>query len=167
MIRDANGEDAGTICEIYNHYIDKTIISFEEDPVTTDEMQSRIASVHSSDLPWLVYENDGVIDGYAYATSWHKRAAYKNSVESSIYLRHTATGKGTGATLYIELLNRLKEKKYHVVIGGIALPNEASVALHEKLGFEKSAHYREIGYKFGNWVDVGYWQLFLEHFRKN
>lgn len=162
MIRDATIDDAAEICTIYNYYIENTVISFEEQPLNVDEMQKRMETVQSYNLPWLVYTDNNVIAGYAYATRWHSRASYKYSVESSVYLKHDSAGKGIGSGLYADLIKRLKSLDYHVVIGGIALPNPGSVALHEKFGFEQVAHYRETGFKNGRWIDVGYWELILE-----
>ena len=160
-LRPALPDDAAAIAAIYNHYILTTTISFEEDPVDADEMARRIASVLSSNLPYLVAEIDGAVTGYAYATAWRVRAAYRGSVETSVYLRAGTYGAGTGTALYRLLLAQLAERGFHLAIAGVAQPNDASVALHEKLGFEKVAHFTEVGCKFGQFVDVGYWQLLL------
>lgn len=162
MIRDATIDDAGAICTIYNYYIENTVISFEEEPLVVEDMQKRMETVFSNKLPWLVYLDKHEITGYAYATRWHSRASYKYSVESSVYLKHDVIGNGIGSSLYAELIDRLQALNYHAVIGGIALPNAASVALHEKFGFEQVAHYRETGFKYGKWIDVGYWELILK-----
>lgn len=158
ILRDATADDAPAIAAIYNPYILDTTISFEEDPVTDAEMARRIADVQGGGLPWLVAELDGAVIGYAYATKWRVRHAYRHSVESSVYLAPAAARKGIGSALYSALLERLRAGGYHLVIGGIALPNDASVALHEKMGYEKAAHFKEVGFKFGRWLDVGYWQ---------
>jgi phosphinothricin acetyltransferase len=160
-IRNATGDDAEFIASIYNHFVLTTSISFEEAAVPSHEMAKRIADVQAGELPWLVAEVDGVIAGYAYATKWRVRHAYRFSVETSVYLATDSAGKGIGTNLYRVLLDRLREGGSHLAIGGIALPNAASVALHEKLGFEKVAHFKEVGFKFGRWTDVGYWQLRL------
>lgn len=160
-IRDAVTEDALAIVDIYNHYVLTTTISFEEQAVTATEMQQRIADVQRGGLPWLVAEENGVVVGYAYATKWRVRHAYRFSVESSVYLAPDIGGKGWGTALYQQLLERLSASGYHLVIGGIAQPNAASVALHEKMGFEKVAQFREVGFKFGRWIDVGYWEKSL------
>jgi phosphinothricin acetyltransferase len=118
--------------------------------------------VAQAGLPWLVAEQDGRLLGYAYATRWRVRPAYRTSVESSVYLGGEAAGRGLGSALYRALLDALRRLDVHMVIGGIAQPNERSVALHEKLGFRKVAHFSEVGRKFGRWIDVGYWELRLD-----
>lgn len=158
MIRMATGADVEPVCAIYNHYVTSTIVTFEEQPVTTAEMQSRMTAVLER-LPWLVLERDGDIAGYAYASPWKSRIGYRFAVESSIYLAPTHVGRGFGSALYATLLDDLRARNIHCVIGGAALPNAASVALHEKLGFTQVAHFRENGFKFGRWIDVGYWQI--------
>lgn len=160
MIRDAKPADAAAIAAIYNHYIAKTVVTFEEVEVTAEEMRRRRRLV-AEKFPWLVVEEAGSVVGYAYASPWHARAAYRHSVETTVYLAPDATGRGLGRPLYEALLDRLPPLGVHAAIGGIALPNPASVALHERLGFAKAAHYREVGHKFGRWIDVGYWQLTL------
>jgi L-amino acid N-acyltransferase YncA len=132
MIRPVRTSDAEAICRVYNHYVLHTIVSFEE---------------------------EGRLIGYAYATPWKTRRGYRYAVESSIYLEAPAGGKGYGSRLYGELLAELRRRPLHTAIGGIALPNGASVGLHEKLGFRKVAHFQQVGWKCGRWVDVGYWQL--------
>jgi len=161
MIRIANVGDAAQLCEIYNHYVLNTNVTFEEQAVTVEEMASRVQETLSS-LPWLVVEDDSQVLGFSYASKWKGRCAYRYSAEATVYLRPDATGKGLGTQLYLELLKELKDRSLHTVMGGIALPNDASVALHEKLGFSKVAQFRQVGHKFGNWIDVGYWQLLFD-----
>jgi phosphinothricin acetyltransferase len=108
-----------------------------------------------------VWEEDGAIAGYAYATEWKERSAYRFSVESTVYVAPGLAGRGIGTRLYEALLAELQRRKVHCVIGGISLPNDASVALHERLGFVKIGHFKEVGWKFDRWVDVGYWELVL------
>jgi L-amino acid N-acyltransferase YncA len=158
MIRYAKTDDAAEICKIYNHYVLGTTITFEEEPVSTDEMAQRIAETLQS-LPWLVWEQDESLQGFCYASKWKGRCAYRHSVESTVYVRADSIGRHIGSQLYRALLDELRQRKFHTVIGGIALPNDASVALHEKLEFEKVAQFREVGNKFDRWIDVGYWQL--------
>jgi len=161
MIRPALPADAEAITRIYNYYILNTVITFEEQTMTPQAIVERMREVTAASLPWLVAESSGRIAGYAYASKWKDRSAYRFSVESTIYLDPTAVGVGFGSRLYEALLADLRQQELHVVIGGIALPNEASIRLHEKFGFRKVAHFEEVGYKFGQWIDVGYWQLFL------
>lgn len=160
MVRMATVADAPAICAIYNRYVTDTVVTFEERPVDTSEMQSRMRAVLEK-LPWLVLERDGGVAGYAYASPWKTRIGYRFAVESSIYLAPAHTGRGFGTALYRSLLDALRARHIHCVIGGAALPNPASVALHEKLGFTKVAHFRENGFKFGGWIDVAYWQCLL------
>ncbi len=160
-IREATARDAQAICGIYNPHIRDTIISFEEIEVPIPEMRERIAGVTQS-FPWLVAEQNGELLGFAYAGVFSDRSAYRHSVFSTIYVHETAQRKGIGTTLYSALLERLRAAPHvHAVLGGIALPNAASVALHEKCGFKKVAHLSEVGFKFGRWIDVGYWQIVL------
>jgi phosphinothricin acetyltransferase len=161
-IRPATLQDAARICAIYNHYVTTTTISFEEDAVGEQEMAQRIADVGAAGLPWLVLEVDGALAGYAYATTWRVRPAYRYSVESSVYLDPAFAGRGFGRLLYAALLDILRARALHLVIGGIALPNDASIGLHEAMGFRKVAHFSEVGKKFGRWLDVGYWELGLD-----
>ena len=161
MIRPAKSEDAAQICDIYNHYVRETVVTFEESPVSAAEMTQRIADI-TTRLPWLVWEEDAAMLGYAYASPWRVRAAYRHSVEASVYLRPDATGRGIGSSLYRGLIEDLRRRDIHAVIGGAALPNPRSVALHEKLGFEKVAQFQQVGFKFGRWVDVAYWELVLD-----
>ncbi|MES2742352.1 MAG: arsinothricin resistance N-acetyltransferase ArsN1 family B [Pseudomonadota bacterium] len=158
MIRSVQPNDAAAICAIYNHYVLHTTISFEEEAVSTEAMAQRIAA---ATLPWLVLEEQGEPLGYAYASPWRVRAAYRHAVEISVYLAPGATGRRLGQTLCRHLLHALRQRDVHCVIGGIAQPNPASVALHQRLGFRKVAHFEQVGWKHGRWVDVGYWQLIL------
>lgn len=162
MIRTATVADAPALAAIYNHYIGETTVTFEEEPVAPDEMARRIESVQASGLFWLVSEVDGAIAGYAYATKWRERSAYRFSVESTVYVAPHRQGQGLGRALYERLLAALKERGVHTVIGGIAQPNEGSVALHEKMGFRKVAMFEQVGQKFGRWIDVGYWQRLMD-----
>lgn len=157
IIRPALHSDAAQICAIYNPYIEATHVTFEEELVKADTMAERIEAILPV-LPWLVWEERHEIIGYAYAARWKERSAYRRSVESTIYLRPDAVRQGVGTRLYTALLEALCGRALHTVIGGIALPNDASVALHEKLGFAKIAQFHEVGRKFDRWIDVGYWQ---------
>jgi L-amino acid N-acyltransferase YncA len=161
VIRQSVFADAEAIGQIYNHYVRETIVTFEEQPVPTAEMAKRLADTLADELPWLVAEQDGAIIGYARASKWKPRSAYRFAVETTIYLAPDSIGKGVGTSLYQFLITELRKLELHTAIGGIALPNAGSVGLHEKLGFRKVAHFAEVGFKFGQWIDVAYWQLKL------
>lgn len=156
MIREATFSDARRIAEIYNYYILNTTITFELDPITPEEIINRMERYQEVG-PYLVYEENDEILGYAYVSKFRERRAYEHSVESTIYLKNGFRGKGLGSRLYSELLAQVSLER-HVIIGGIALPNEASVKLHERCGFRKVGHFSEVGKKFGRWIDVGFWQ---------
>lgn len=160
MIRIAKPDDAEQICSIYNYYIEKTTATFEEKPVTIFEMKNRIITITKT-LPWIVLEENDQVIGYAYASPWNKRPAYRFSVESTVYISNENIGKGRGIKIYKSLLAELVKIDIHSVMGCIALPNERSKRLHENLGFKKSAHFSEVGFKFDKWLDVGYWELIL------
>ena len=160
-IRPAEQRDAAAIAAIYNHYVATTCITFEAEPVSDEEMAARIDETHSFNLPWLIAEENGVVVGYAYASKWKGRCAYRYSVESTVYLDSGCTGKGLGRTLYAALIEALRARSMQTVIGGIALPNDASIVLHERMGFEKVAQFKRVGFKQDRWIDVGYWQLLL------
>jgi phosphinothricin acetyltransferase len=161
MLRRATTADAAAIAAIYNHYVANTIVTFEEEAVPEADMAGRIGETLAAGLPWLVArENDRVL-GYAYASKWKSRCSYRFSLETTVYLDHAATGRGLGTQLYTALIAEVRSQGMHALIGGVALPNAASVALHEKLGFRNVARFREVGWKFGQWIDVGYWELVL------
>jgi phosphinothricin acetyltransferase len=160
-IRDCTDADVPRICDIYNHYIRETVVTFEETPILAAEMARRIAEVRKR-FPWLVIESNGVVAGYAYAGLWKTRSAYRFAVESTIYLAADAAGRGLGTALYTRLLQALPACDARRVLGCIALPNDPSVALHEKLGFKKIGIFERVGWKFDRWVDVGYWGLTYE-----
>jgi phosphinothricin acetyltransferase len=163
LVRPATAADAEAIARIYNHYVAHTVITFEEEAVSVPDMAARIAEARSLSLPWLVAVVDGAIVGYAYARRWRPRSAYRYSAETTIYLERGYEGRHIGTTLYSALLPLLRERGMHVAIGGVALPNDASIALHEKLGFERVATFRQVGFKHDRWVDVTYLQLVLSH----
>lgn len=160
MIRVVKPSDAKAIVEIYNYYILNTVVTFEESALSIGEMQTRITA-KDPNMPWMVYEIENQVIGYAYASNWKHRSAYNLSLESTIYLDPKASDKGFGTKLYGALIKQLEHQKFHAIIGGISLPNEASIRLHEKLGFKKVAHFKEVGFKFNKWVDVGYWELLV------
>jgi phosphinothricin acetyltransferase len=159
-IRSCEKKDIKSICSIYNYYIEYTVITFEEALVSHEDMAHRVA-YYTQQFPWLVCEVNGDVVGYAYATKWQQRSAYKNSVEVTVYLRHGKSGQGYGQSLYKALLQSLSGN-CHAIVAGIALPNAGSIRLHEKFGFEKVAHFKEVGQKLGRWIDVGYWQKIMK-----
>lgn len=161
IVRPATQSDAEAIARIYNHYVLNTIITFEETAVSPEEMAKRIAEVQDNALPWLVLESDNQVIGYTYASKWKGRCAYRYSVECSVYLAQDRGGRGYGTRLYESLFAQLRDRGMHVVIGGIVLPNPPSIALHERFGMSKVAHFKEVGFKFGQWLDVGYWEGLL------
>lgn len=161
MIRDVALNDAKRITEIYNYYIENTVVTFEYDPVTELEIQKRIEKVRAKNFPYFVYEEDGEIVGYAYLSNWRERKAYDITLETSVYLDHKAIGNGVGSILYQELIERARKINIHSLIGVVSLPNEASQKLHRKFGFELIGNFRESGIKFGKLIDVEFWQLIL------
>jgi len=160
-VRAAEPSDAAAVAEIYNHYVRETIVTFEEEPVTAAEIARRMEDVRISRLPWLVADRAGRTVGYAYARPWKPRHGYRFSTEVAVYVAPDRGRQGIGSLLYSALLADLPERDVHAALGGIALPNDASVALHEKFGFRKVAHLAQVGFKFGRWIDVGYWQRLL------
>ena len=160
-IRPVTEHDIEDICEIYNYYVENTVISFEENRVSINEMEQRVFN-QSIDYPWLVYELDGKVVAFTYACKWKARSAYRFTLESTIYLSSECQGKGIGTKLYQKLFDELATKSIRSVIAVIAEPNPSSVALHEKMGFEKVAHFKEVGYKHKQWIDVGYWQKMFD-----
>ena len=157
MVRNVTPKDTQEICRIYNYYIQNSTATFEDHPVSEDEMASRIRKI-TAKYPWIVFENQQHLEGFAYATEWKPRTAYKLTVESTVYVDHSATEKGIGKRLYAELLNLLQTYKFRNAIGTIALPNEKSICLHEHLGFRKAGIIKKAGIKFGQEVDVEFWQ---------
>lgn len=153
-------DDGERICAIYNHYIENSIATFEEESVAVSDMRGRIEDANE-ERPWLVYEVDKVVAGFAYASPWKSRCAYRYSLETTVYLSHDHLGQGIGTALYAQLIEAIKTKKIHSLIAAIALPNEGSIALHEKLDFKKVGQFVEVGWKFDHWIDVDYWELLL------
>jgi phosphinothricin acetyltransferase len=160
VIRPVKTEDAAAICGIYNPYVVNTAVTFEESPVPVDQMEERIQKI-SARYPWFVWEEAGEILGYAYLHAWHERLAYRYSAEDSIYIRESCLGRGIGKALLAGLLEKARGMDIHVIMSVITVPNERSVGLHEKFGFKKTGHFKEIGYKLGRRLDVGYWEHIL------
>jgi L-amino acid N-acyltransferase YncA len=153
-IRLATLEDAAAIAQVYAPYVTDTAISFETEVVSAAQIAERMQAFDSL-YPWFVAAEAGdAVIGYAYATQFRTRAAYRFSVEASIYLEPSAQGRGLGTTLYRALLEQLIKQGFTQAIAGITLPNEASVRLHERVGFRLVGVYRDIGFKLGRWHDV-------------
>ncbi|MEO8215579.1 MAG: N-acetyltransferase family protein [Acidobacteriota bacterium] len=160
-IRTATVDDAAALMRIYNYYVRETIVTFEEAPVSETDMSARVEEVLNASFPWVVAVRGPEVLGYAYGANWKRRVGYRFSAEVTVYLEHERGGRGVGSRLYTRLLSDLRDRGVHVAIGGIALPNDVSTRLHEKLGFRKVAHFHEVGFKFDRWIDVGYWEKVL------
>jgi L-amino acid N-acyltransferase YncA len=160
-IRDADPQrDAAACAEIYAPAVEGSPVSFEERAPDAAEMAARIERYGASH-PWLVAEQEGRVAGYAYATAFNERTAYRWSTSVSVYVAEDARGSGVGRALYGALFDRLRERGFRMACAGITLPNEASCGLHEGLGFELVGVNREIGWKHGAWHDVAWYQLEL------
>jgi phosphinothricin acetyltransferase len=159
-LRMATPDDAASILAVYAPYIRDTVISFELEVPTVAEMRERIRETLEL-APWLVWESEGEIAGYAYASRHRERAAYQWSIDVSVYVARGAHRTGLGRLLYTNLLRMVSDLGYHRVFAGITLPNDSSVGLHESMGFRPVGVYRAVGFKLGAWHDVGWWQLSL------
>jgi L-amino acid N-acyltransferase YncA len=156
-VRPATVDDAPAVRAIYAPVVEATAISFEDAAPTVEEMGQRIGAA----LAFLVAERNGAVLGYAYAGPHRARAAYRSSADVTVYIDESARRSGVGKTLYRQLLLELKRQGFHAAFAGIALPNPGSVALHESVGFTPVGVYREVGFKFGQFHDVGWWQMVL------
>jgi L-amino acid N-acyltransferase YncA len=159
-IRCASANDAAQVQEIYAPFCRDTPISFETEPPVVEVIRRRIVETLKA-LPWLVCDQDGLILGYAYASTHRERAAYRWSVDVSVYIREGHRRRGIGRALYTSLFALLRLQGFQNAIAGATLPNPSSVALHEAMGFQPVGVYRNIGYKCGSWHDVKWWQLML------
>ncbi len=162
LVRKVTFEDAQEITDIYNYYVKNSVATLEEKTVSSYFFEDAIRFI-TKDFPWFVYAVDGKILGYAHAGKWKEKSGFRKTVELTIYLKPGVTQKGIGSLLYKEVIKEVKRTDINVLVSAISLPNQASVKLHEKFGFVKAAHFKEIGYKFNKWVDVGYWQLTLNN----
>lgn len=162
-IRAATAADAASIAAIYAPFVVSGTVSFETDAPDTRQMRARITASDGY-YPWLVAtdgEPEGGVIGYAYAGPFRDRPAYRYVVETSIYMSGSVQGQGTGRLLYDALIDTLRSQGFTQAIGVIALPNDASISLHESVGFRRAGVYRAVGYKQGRWIDVGFWQCEL------
>jgi len=158
IIRSAESDDAASIVKIYNHYVLNSHSTFETEAIDDADIRKQITE---GMYPFVVAVENRSVDGYAFAHEYRSRPAYRSTAEVSVYVRAGSEGQGMGHALYEELFSRLRETAIHVVVAGIALPNEASVKLHESFGMRKVAHFSEVGRKFDRWIDVGYWEIVL------
>ena len=159
MIREVKPSDVRTVTSIYNHYVEHSYATMQYEKSDEAFFEQKIKTILESGHFWLIAEQDGKIIGYAYSGPWNPREGYKQTCEVSVYLSPDVITKGIGTQLYTELFNRMKQKGIKVIIAVIGLPNKASIALHEKFGMKKVAHFPKMGFKFGKWIDVGYWQV--------
>jgi phosphinothricin acetyltransferase len=163
VIRAATLEDSKAISEIYNYFITDSVITFEEQTITASDIEQRLKATYLDKLPWLVkLDEQNTVVGYAYANKWRERSAYRYTVEATVYLSSHVQGQGLGSQLYQALFEQLKQLSIQEVVGGITLPNEQSIALHEKFGMKKVAHFEKVGLKFNQWHDVGFWQVNIQ-----
>ena len=160
MIREVRLSDAEQICSIYNYYIEHSIATFDEQIKDSLFFEEKIKLI-TQNYPWFVLEVEGEINAFAYASQWKDKSAYNKSVEGTVYVKNMSQEKGLGEKIYTHLIDSLRNKGFHSVVGVISLPNNASISLHEKLGFEKVAHFKEIGNKFNQMIDVACWQLLI------
>ncbi|MCM1522533.1 MAG: GNAT family N-acetyltransferase [Muribaculaceae bacterium] len=160
MIRPATVADASSIADIYAPYVEETVISFETEAPSAEEMARRIAEI-SSHGPYIVWEQDGAILGYAYAHPWKERTAYCHTLETTVYLHPDAYGRGIGVALMRRLIDDCRERGFHVLVACITSENTRSIRFHESLGFVKASHFRQVGYKKDRWLDVVDLQLLL------
>lgn len=159
MIRAATLADAPAITEIYNYHVEHAAATMEYEKVNSDFYRKKIQETFDSGHFWLVAEYEGKVIGYAYSNRWNPREGYAFTCEVSIYLSPDVISKGWGTKIYTALFAQLKDVGMKVILAVITLPNDVSIALHEKFGMQKVAHFPKMGIKFNTWVDVGYWQL--------
>jgi len=161
IIREAQLSDACRIAEIYNYYIENTIVVFEETKISEEAMSQKMRNILSKAYPFIVCEEEGQVIGYAYISTWRYHSAYNITLETTIYLDPHYTGKGFGNSLYGRLIEKSQECGIHSLIGVISLPNDESRKLHQKFGFQLIGNFREVGRKFGRLIDVEFWQKML------
>jgi len=155
-IRVATEQDAGAVATIYAPYVRDTVISFEDIPPSPEEMRQRILKTLATH-PFLVFEDTERVVAYAYASPHKERAAYRWSADVAIYASPEVHRRGVGRALYTSLFEILERQGFHSAFAGVTLPNEKSVGLHEAMGFQAIGIYRQAGFKFGAWRDVGWW----------
>lgn len=160
MIRRMELRDAGAVAAIYNEYVEHSVATFDTEPVREGDMRFRIFDLASC-FPCFVYEEEGEIAGYCYAHPWKERTAYRYTLETTVYVARGREGKGIGGALMRKLIEECRRDGYHALIACITEGNAASDALHVKLGFRRVSHFKEVGLKFGRWLDVADYELLL------
>ena len=159
-IRPTEPRDFEPIADLVNHYILNTTVHFAYEPIpASDYHQAWLNTKHR--FPWLTAELDNQFAGYAKATTWRERTAYDNTAEVAVYVSRDHHRRGVARALYTELLNQLRHRGFHTAIAGLTLPNDPSIKLHESMGFEYVATYKQVGRKFDQWHDVAFYQLML------
>lgn len=160
LILDFASRDVAHACALSNHYINHTAVHFGLNPYSDQEFAASWAE-GCTKYPWLAAEIDGAFAGFAKASRWREREAYQFTAEVGLYVQDAFHRRCVGKALYSELFDRLRARGFHTAVAGITMPNEASVRLHESLGFQRVGVFREVGRKFGKWHDTGWWQLML------
>jgi phosphinothricin acetyltransferase len=159
-IRNYQNKDLEAVTKIFNYYVENHTCTFQLKPFTLDEIRYKADAIQKI-YPFLVLQENNEVIGFAYGSRWRAKEAYDLSVETTIYLKPGLNGHGLGSQLYSQLIESLKTKGFHLLIGGLTLPNPASIRLHEKLGFEKVGEFKDAGKKFGQWHCVGFWQKII------
>ncbi|MFD2727444.1 GNAT family N-acetyltransferase [Hyunsoonleella rubra] len=160
MIRPVHIDDAKVLLDIYNYYVLHSTATFDLEPLTIAVFKEKFNRINA-DYPFIVFEENNEILGYAYGSRFRPKPAYDYVVESTVYVKHDCHGKQIGTKLYAELLKLLGQMNLNTVLGVLTIPNDASIKLHEKFGFKQVAELREVGFKFGEWQNIGIWQLKL------
>ena len=161
IIRNVLNSDIPQVVEILNHYVRNDSCTFQIDPYSVAEISEKIAEI-TKVYPYIVMEEDNEVISFAYASRWREKQAYDKSAETTIYLNPQQKHRGLGKILYQELIEQLRQKNFRLLVACLTLPNPSSVRLHESLGFEKAGEFRDAGYKFNRWCDVGFWQKVLK-----
>lgn len=160
VIRKVKLSDALDIASIYNEYVQNSVVSFETEPLSVEDMRMRISGI-SSQYPYWVYEKDGHIVGYCYVHAWKERAAYSKTIETTVYIASDCKGLGIGRELMARLISDCRSLGYSAMIACITASNADSISFHQRLGFKKVSHFERVGYKFGHWLDVVDYELLL------
>lgn len=161
IIRNVLNSDIPQVVEILNHYVRNDSCTFQINTYSISEISEKIAEI-TKVYPYIVMEEDNEVIGFAYASRWREKQAYDKSAETTIYLNPQQKHRGLGKILYQELIEQLRQKNFRLLVACLTLPNPSSVRLHESLGFEKAGEFRDAGYKFNRWCDVGFWQKVLK-----